>query len=83
MEQSVSKQITGIVSTVEKELGIVFESAEIADVLAYTMRKLVCIQKGPDYFPVLFQCELENHHMISEINRIGGMNKCHGMPATA
>lgn len=83
MEQSASKQITDIVSTVENELGVVFESVDIADVLEYTMRKLVRLQKGPEYFPVLFHCELENHHMISEINQIGGMNRCHSMPATA
>ena len=56
---------------------IYFEPDEVSEVLDYTMRKLAYLRKGPDYFPLLFECELGNHAMWAGIKAIGEMNRCH------
>ncbi len=76
MDPSVKAQIINIVHAVEEEKHIHFEPDEVGEVLAYTMKKLVYLRKGPDYFPLLFKCELGNHAMWAGIKAIGEMNRC-------
>lgn len=83
MEHSANDQIINIVHAVERERQIHFEPDEVSDVLAYTMRKLAYLKKGPDYFPLLFKCELGNHAMWSDIKAIGVKNRCHTMSVSA
>ena len=83
MDHSAKEQIINIVHAVEKERQIQFEPDEVSEVLAYTMRKLVYLKKAPDYFPLLFKCELGNHAMWSDIKTIGEMNGCHTMSVSA
>lgn len=83
MEHSAKDQIINIVHAVERERQIHFEPDEVSDVLAYTMRKLAYLKKGPDYFPLLFKCELGNHAMWSDIKAIGVKNRCHTMSVSA
>lgn len=83
MESSAKEQIIKIVHAVEEEKHVRFEPDEVGEVLAYTMKKLVYLRKGPDYFPLLFKCELGNHAMWSEINTMGEMNRCRSMTALA
>lgn len=83
MEHLAKEQIIKIIHTVEEERQIRFEPDEISEVLDYTMRKLVYLRKGPDYFPLLFKCELGNHAMWSDIRVIGEMDRCRTMSVSA
>lgn len=62
-----------IVEAVEKKSGFLFLEEEISSIYEHTARKLALNGKGEDYFPVLFENELEDYLMRRRINAMGAM----------
>ena len=62
-----------IVGAVEEKTGFFFMEEEVGSIYEHTARKLALNRIGDDYFPVLFENELEDYLMRRRINAMGAM----------
>lgn len=71
-----SKVILAAIQRTERKTGYRFSASEVLEVLLYTIRKNRALGKGVEYFWILFENELTDLVMRTEINLKGVEAAC-------
>ncbi len=69
-------KILAIIEKVEQKLSVHVGLDDLCEALTLTVRKMEVKKKEPDYFPLLFETELEEVFYRQQINLMGAINRC-------